>query len=691
MNANRLSTRVGKVEDRYQLWMRTNFDPLFGTARNQQLVEMTEESGGLDITPYEKTLNRNIAVSVLTTGLAITGRLVFLPLQTLCIPLVFFLTWPLLRRLVYTYRNGMRARFQLNLLSIANSLLIWGGGFFVAGGIASSFLYLSEKLIIITQDRSHKNLVNVFGQQPRTVWAIVDDVEVEVPFEQIEVGDTIVLGAGQMIPIDGVITRGHASIDQHRLTGESQPAERGVGDAVLAATVVLNGQVHIRVEKAGEATLAAQIGDILNNTASYQMSIETKAFQVALASFWPTILGSALAAVTVGMESAAAITNSFFGINIKITSPIAMLNYLNLASRKSILVKDGRSLELLNEIDTVVFDKTGTLTLDMPNVTHVYTLQGIDKEHQATEEQVNEEKISEEQVLAYAAALEQRQSHPIAQAILNAAAERSLTLFDIDEASYEMGYGIRGRIDGHLIRVGSDRFMDLEGISIPSSVEKIQDNCHAQAHSLVMVAVDDQLVGAIELEPTIRPEAKAVVDELHKHGKRLYIISGDQEQPTRNLARSLGIEHYFANTLPADKAKLVEQLQSEGRKVCFVGDGINDSIALKKAQVSISLRGATTIATDTAQIVFMDGALQRLPELFDLARSFDVNMRAGFATAIIPGLAIFGGVFLFHLGVIGSVIIFNIGLMGNLFIATLPALADRQSPEDSRSVSQLVS
>lgn len=659
-------TKANMLEDQYQQWIRAHVDPLFGATRDQHMVEITGQSGGLAITPYEKMLNRNIAIALFTTGIAVTAELIFLPLRLACIPLAVYLTWPVIKRLRYNYQNRLYARLQLNTLSCVNSILIWGGGFFVAGGLASAFLFLTEKLITITQDRSHKNLVNIFGQQPRMVWALINGVEVEIPLEQLQVGDTIVVSAGQMIPIDGVITQGYASIDQHRLTGEAQPAEKGIGDMVLAATVILAGQIHIRVEKAGKATLAAQIGEILSSTASYQMAIETKAFRVAVASFWPTILGSVLAGLTVGVEGATAITNSFFGINIRLTSPIAMLNYLNLASRKSILVKDGRSLELLKEIDTVVFDKTGTLTLDKPHVSQIHCIQ----------------EYSAEAVLTYAAAVEQRQSHPIAQAILNAAREQGLTLPTIDDVGYEVGYGIRAYIDGRRVRVGSDRFMLLEHIALPDTVQALQAASHAQAHSLVMVAVDDQLVGVLELEPTIRPEAKAIIADLHKRGKTLYIISGDQEQPTRNLAASLGIDRYFANTLPQDKAKLVEQLQTEGCKVCFVGDGINDSIALKKAQVSISLRGATTVATDTAQMVLMDATLQQLPALFDLAHSFDQNMRVGFAAAMVPGLTIFGGVFLFHMGVVGSMVLFNLGLMTNLGIAMSPLLMERLAQTD---------
>jgi Cu2+-exporting ATPase len=521
---------------------------------------------------------------------------------------------------------------------------------------------LSEKLVIITQDRSHRKMVNIFGQQPRTVWAVIDGVEIEIPFDQVEVGTILVIGAGQMIPVDGVISEGYASIDQHRLTGEAQPAEKRVGDRVLAATVVLAGKLYIRVEKAGKATAAAQIGEILNNTAGYQMAIESKAIQVANASLAPTLAVAGLAWLVQSFEGAVAITNAAFGFNVKLTGPIAMLNYLNIAAHKGILVKDGRSLELLHEIDTVIFDKTGTLTLEQPQVAQIYLFNGT----------------SEPTLLAYAAAVEDRQTHPIARAIVSAAKAKGLALPAINDARYEVGYGIKAWIDGHLLRVGSDRFMALEQILLPPEVATLQAVAHGQGHSLVMVALDDELAGIIELEPTIRPEAGAIIADLHQRGKQVYIISGDQAEPTRNLAARLGIDDYFANTLPEAKAGHVERLQAAGRKVCFVGDGINDSIALKKAQVSISLRGATSVATDTAQIVLMDTTLNQLPMLFDLAGQFDTNMKSGFAAAMIPGFLIIGGVFLAHMGIIGSMMLYNASLAAGVGVAMLPLYQHRK-------------
>ena len=649
------------VDDEYQRLVKQHLDPLFGASRLQQMEEMAGDGTRIAATSDEKNLNRRIGASLIITGTALAVGTAILPTLLISFPLAIYASFVPLQRAYHAIVYERKLKYSV--VASFNLLGTWLGGFYFIGGLGLLIYYIAEKLIFISQDRSRQKLVNIFGELPRFVWTVVNGVEVEVRFDQLRVGDIVVIGAGQMIPVDGTIRSGHASIDQHRLTGESQPTERATGDQVLAATVVLAGKIFVEVEKAGSDTVAAQIGNILNNTASYQMTIDSRAMELVNASALPTLVAAALAWLWVSAEGAVSVTNSAFGFNIRVTGPIAMLNYLNLASERGILVKDGRSLELLNSVDTVIFDKTGTLTLEQPHVARIHLFNGID----------------EATILTYAAAAEDRQSHPIARAIVTAAKANGLDLPTIGDASYEMGYGIKAWIDSRLIHVGSDRFMVLESIEVPHTVKALQADCHSQGHSLVMIAIDGELAGAIELEPSIRPEARAVVQALSKRNIEVYIISGDQEEPTRKLAGELGINHYYANTLPEDKARHVDRLQAEGRNVCFVGDGINDSIALKKAQVSISLRGATTVATDTAQVVLLDATLTQLPDLFALAKQFDTNMKLGFAAAVIPGFFIVGGVFLTHLGIFGSTMIANASLLAGVGVAMLPLLQSKKS------------
>ncbi len=656
------TSSLAEFEKEYHRFIQNNVDPLFGATRHTQIQEVDADQAEQPLSPYERRLNRNLGVSAGITAVALCTS----PLNPLIqfvstVPLALYVAKDVYKA---AYNSVVQKRkLTLPLLSAVNVTAMWVGGYFLIGGSVLFLIHMGMKLSVVTEHRSHKRLVSIFGEQPRKVWVLVNGVEVEIPFAELRAGDVVVVGAGQMVAVDGVIVSGNASIDQRMLTGESQPAEKGVGDGVLAATVVLSGQIAVRAEKAGQQTVAAKIGEMLENTANCQMEITSKAYRIAEASVAPTLAAAGVALFTVGYSGMVAITSTVFGFNLQISGPMALLTYLEVSSRQSILIKDGRSLETLTSIDTVVFDKTGTLTLDEPHVVKVWTFAAQDPTD----------------VLRYAAAIEKRQSHPIAHAILAHARHCEVSLPAMDSIRYEVGYGLRAEIDGKLIRVGSERFMTLEGITLPSEALTLQDDSDELGHSVVMVAIGDEVVGAIELEPTVRPEAQSIIAKLRQRNLDIYIISGDQEGPTRRLAESLGIANYFANTLPENKAELVDRLQQTGRKVCFVGDGINDSIALKKANVSVSLSGATGVATDTAQIVLMDSTLRQLPLLFQLADEMDANLKTSLALAIVPGLGIWAGVFFLGLGIFSAAAIYEASLWVGMANALRPLLKYRQA------------
>lgn len=657
-----LAAALDDLDDAYQRFVKRHIDPFFQGRRHALLDELSIEYEERPIDPEERRVNRQLGAAVILTTVAVVTTPFGGVVQAIAyVPGAFYLLRDSFRR-AYVSVKAER-RLTLPTLNAFNHTLLWANGLFLLDGIIFILASTGYKINHTSQVRSRRQLVNIFGRLPRHVWVLRDEEEVQIAFDQLQVGDILVVGVGEMIPIDGVIVDGYAAIDQHRLTGESQPAEKGVGDAVLASTVVLAGRILIRVEKAGDETVAAQIGAMLEKTASYQMSITSKAFQMANRSVTPTFAAAGLAWLLIGPMGAAAITSTMFGLNIMISGPLALRNFLTVATRRGILIKDGRSLDLLNEVDTVIFDKTGTLTLEQPNVAEVHAFADWPAHD----------------VLRYAAALEQRQSHPIARAITSYAQEQGAVLPVIDEARYELGLGLQANIDGRLVRVGSDRFLQAQGVVLRADVQALQKNRHALGHSLVMVAVDDTLVGAIELQPTIRPEAQAVIDELRRRGLDFYIISGDQEGPTESLARALGIDNYSADTLPENKAQIVEQLQREGRAVCFVGDGINDSIALKKANVSISLRGSTMVAMDTAQIVLMDTTLTELPMIFQLADEMADNLKVTRTLAVAPTLGIWAGVFLLNFGVLQAAGLFEISLWVGIANAMRPLWKHKDS------------
>jgi len=284
-----------------------------------------------------------------------------------------------------------------------------------------------------------------------------------------------------------------------------------------------------------------------------------------------------------------AMQGTSIGYQMRIGAPLSILHYLGAASRAGVLVKDGRSLELLTQVDTVLFDKTGTLTNDIPTLEQIIVL----------------DDWTEDQVLTLAVTAERDQSHPLAQAILQAAKMRGIKpLLDV-HVSCEAGLGLRIWQNKQEIIIGSIRLMESSGIPIDSGLFEMIDVSDGSYATQVYVAVDQQLIGILQLVPTLRSDAKLLIDFLRDRKLDLHIVSGDQQIPTRRVADDLGIESHYAEMFPHDKAELVKKLQQEGRSVCFVGDGINDAIALKQANVSISMHGASAIAIDSASAVLM--------------------------------------------------------------------------------------
>ncbi len=604
-------------------------DPFFGDSRQAHKKTLIGAAPP-KISQAEKFHKNNVMLTTGALGVACVAAITATPALYIVSSAVVAYIW--LQGISHVYYTLVdNHKIDNRILDIILLSGAFAGGLYFELAFASWFFSIIMYLIAKTEDHSRSSLVNLFGEQPRFVWRLVEGVEVRVPFEQVQIGDIVVVQAGEMIPVDGLIMQGTATIDQHMLTGEAQPVEKTIGDTALTATIILAGQLHIQVEKTGEQTVAAQITLILNQTTDYKQALQSRAMLFIDKMTLPVLGVSAITWGVIGLSQSLGVLFAYPGYRMIFLNPLSMLGYLHIASQKGILIKDGRSLEALDEIDTIVFDKTGTLTLDQPHVSHIHAYNGF----------------SQAEVLHLAAMAEHKQSHPIAQAILQAAQEQAIELPAIAEASYQLGFGIQVNFNGQTIRVGSQRFMTQEGIAMVPELEAEQARCHAAGHSLVMVARDETLMGGIELQSTIRPEAQEIIHRLKARGLKLVIISGDHAAPTQHLAESLGIDSYYAQVLPEDKANLVTQLENLGHKVCFVGDGINDAIALKKATCSVSLRGATSIATDTAQIVLMDGDLDQLAHLFELAEAYNKNIHVNFLISVIPSAVYLGGAWLF--------------------------------------------
>ena len=588
-----------------------------------------------------------------------TGGLFFFPLQIVGILCIV----PTLAYFVAKSYHQLRyeKRFSADAASTVFQTGALAGGYFFALNLAACSFVLVRWLALKTEAQSKEQIVDLFGQQSRSAWVVVDGAELEIPLEQVRVGDLVAVQGGQTIPTDGIVIEGHASIDQHILTGEARPVESGPGDRVLAATMVRAGRILIRVDRAGGDTTAAQVAHMLTNTSDYTAGLTSRADALNDKLALPFVVVSACGLPFIGIGSALALLGAMPGYRMVLFGPLSMLSYLHLAAKEGILVKDGRSLESLQDVDTVMFDKTGTLTMEQPHVSKIIPCP----------------EFSRDEVLTFAAAAETKQSHPIARAILEAATVAGIVITPVDQVDHHAGYGIATHINGSAVLVGSFRYMDLNGIEIPPMIQAAENEAHNKGHSLVLVAADGKLAGGIVLEPSIRKEAVEIIAQLQKRGLKIYIVSGDRDAPTRHLAQYLGID-YFAEVLPGDKANLVKLLQAEGRKVCFVGDGINDSIALKSANVSVSMSGATTVAVDTAQIVLMDGSLAQLPHVFQIAEEFRMNMRVNLLASTVPcGVMVVGALF-FGLTLLPAMLIYQISLPFGLYNVLRPLFPNRR-------------
>ena len=612
---------------------------------------------------------------IATTSLALSATATFfnpalLPVGAL---LMLYTAIPSFRRAYHSMRHERRLGID-SLDTIIFTACLFTGEIF-AGAMTAWFLSLGRKLLKQTRAESAKVLLQIFGKQPTLARVLKDGKEVETALEKIKRDDRIVIYTGEVVPVDGVIVEGDAILDQHALTGESTPAEKSAGGKVFASTVMLAGKIIVRVERAGKDTASSKISQILNKTVAHKLRAQSRGEELADKAVMPALGLSAVAGGAIGTSAALAVINSDLGTGIRMAAPLGMLTSITLCAQQGILVKDGRALELMRSVDTVLFDKTGTLTREKPEVGAILCCG----------------EFGEDQILTFAAAAEQKFTHPIARAILDKFATLKRPLPRLDASKYQVGYGITVEIEGHTVRVGSRRFIEMENLPIPGSIEKEMKELHAAGHSFVCVAIGNSLAGVIELRSSNRPEVEEIIAGLRARGvNHMAIISGDHEKPTRRLAEHLKMDRYFAEVLPQDKARYVELLQKEGRTVCFVGDGINDSIALKKANVSISLRGASSIATDTAQIVFMEESLARICDLKDFSLALEHNVQRSWNLILVPNGFCIAGVFLFGFNIWHSVVFNNASAILALLNGLLPLRKAAKLHEERQQKSRQV-
>ena len=571
--------------------------------------------------PAGSSLAPYLALALNTAVLA-AGIAEVLPVPVL-LPAVALTAIPSFRRTVRAFREGRATVDSLDTAAIVSALVT---GEAATAAFMTWLLGLGDLLLDRTTERARRALSSLAQLDTAEAWRVEGTRVVKVAAGDLQVGDRIVVAAGQRVPADAEVDTGLASVDEKALTGESVPRARRPGDRLLAATIAVDGEVVARVTRTGTDTTAARIVQILEQSSARPMSLQRKVEQSADRLVWPTILTAVAAAALSGdVNRLTSVLINDFGTGIRIAVPTNALTAITLASRSGVLIKGAAYLELLARADVIVFDKTGTLTLGEPAVVECQTL-GAFVEHD---------------LLALAAAAEARQSHPIAAAVRRHAAARGVPVPETPpgDARYVIGRGISARTGGRAVLVGSARWLEENGIASAGAAAVLARHRAAGVSSL-LIAVDGTLAGALGYADEPRPESAAVVDALKARGRRrTVLLSGDASEQVQAVARAVGVDEAHGELLPADKVAFVQGQQRLGRIVAMVGDGINDAPALAMADVGISLHGSTDVALEAADVILLEGGLARLQIAFEAGEHAMGRVRRGVGMVVAPNAA----------------------------------------------------
>lgn len=513
------------------------------------------------------------------------GKKIFLPL-----PVRTFLTT--LKSVKYIWkgvRTLAKCRIEVPVLdATAIGVSMLRGDF----STASSVMFLlgfGEILEDWTHKKSVDDLARSMSLNVSKVWLITEDSEVQVGTDEIKPGDRVRIHMGTVIPFDGIVTEGEAMVNEASLTGESMPVAKHESSYVYARTVMEEGELTIRVKETSGSTKFEKIVTMIEETEKLKSAVESKAEHLADRLVPYTLAGTALTyALTRNVTKALSILMVDFSCALKLAMPISVLAAIREANAHHITVKGGKFLEAVAEADTIVFDKTGTLTKAQPTVVDVVSFNGDSKEN----------------LLRLAACMEEHFPHSMAKAVMDAAKERGLTHEEMhSKVEYIVAHGISTMVDGRKAIIGSHHFVfEDEKCTIPVGKEELFRNL-PEEYSHLYLGIEGKLAAVICIEDPLRPEAPEVVKALRKAGfTQIVMMTGDSDRTAKAIATRVGVDKYYSEVLPEDKAKFVEEAKAQGRKVLMVGDGINDSPALSAADVGIAISDGAELAREIADI-----------------------------------------------------------------------------------------
>lgn len=484
--------------------------------------------------------------------------------------------------------------------------------------VVIGFITLGKFLEARSKLRTGEAIEKLLGLQAKTAIVVRDGHQMEIPIEEVIIGDVIIVKPGQKIPVDGEILEGITSIDESMITGESIPVDKKVGDVVIGATINKQGSLQIKATKVGEGTVLSQIIKMVEEAQGSKAPIEKLADQVS-AVFVPVVLVFAVVillawlviapqfipfsqAITLGLLSFVGVLVIACPCAMGLATPTAVIVGVGKAAQNGILIKNAESLEKFNGINFVVMDKTGTITKGQPEVTDVKTVGDY----------------TEKDILQLLASLEVLSEHPLAEAIVKKAGEAKIKLSKVSKFSAIEGKGLQGSIEGKEYFAGNLKLAHDLSIEIDDGVIK---SFSLQGKTPVVLMNRKNVIAYIGIADTIKDEAREVVAELHRQNIKVAMLTGDNQNTAQHIANQVGIDRVIAEVLPADKASEIKKLQKEGYRVAMVGDGINDAPALATADVGVAMGTGTDVAIESAGITLLGGQLSKLPKAIRLARA----------------------------------------------------------------------
>lgn len=515
------------------------------------------------------------------------------------------------------------------------------GATFFSNWIGTSHVYYESAAIIITlvlfgkyleakaKGRTTEAIKKLMGLQPKTARVIREGRELDIPVEELVVGDIIFVRPGEKIPVDGIIIEGSSSVDESMLTGESIPVDKNVGSEVIGATINKHGGFKFKATKVGKDTALAQIIKVVEEAQGSKAPIQRMA-DVISAYFVPVVIAisfltfviwyfiAAPGQFTEALLPAIAVLVIACPCALGLATPTSIMVGTGKGAENGILIKGGEHLENAHKINTVVFDKTGTVTKGEPQVTDILVAQGI----------------TEEELLVYAASVEKNSEHPLAQAIVQYSQKRGLKLLEVKDFQAIPGHGVQGQIEGKRILLGNRKLMEKNQINIDAFLPNLE-KLEGEGKTAMLVALDIDLAGILAVSDTVKESSARAIKKLKEMGIEVVMITGDNRRTAQAIANQVGIEKVLAEVLPEKKAEEVQKLKNEGKVVAMVGDGINDAPALATADVGIAIGTGTDVAMETADITLISGDLEGIVAAIQLSKATIRNIKENLFWALI--------------------------------------------------------